>query len=96
MNQVLQLEESKQADPEPQQDVAEDPKPERDPGVSEDVWQELQLAKMLELMEQQRIKEEEEEAKRYWLEILPPFSHSPTSLGAFGGKEASNHVKALE
>ena len=63
------MEESKQAEPEPQEDVARDPNPERDPGVSEDVWQELQLAKMLELMEQQRIKEEEEEAKRYRLEF---------------------------
>ena len=63
------MEESKQAEPEPLEDVARDPKPERDPGVSEDVWQELQLAKMLELMEQQRIKEEEEEAKRYRLEF---------------------------
>ena len=47
--------------------------PIRDPGVEEEVWQELQLAIMREELEKERIKQEEEEARRYCLlvNILP-------------------------
>jgi hypothetical protein len=36
----------------------------RDPGVSEEVWQELELAKMMEAMEAERLREEQEEARK--------------------------------
>ena len=36
----------------------------RDPGVSEEIWQELELAKMMEEMERNRIRLELEEARR--------------------------------
>jgi hypothetical protein len=47
--------------------------PIRDPGVEEEVWQELQLAIMREELEKERIKQEVEEARRYCLlvNILP-------------------------
>ena len=36
----------------------------RDPGVSEEVWQELELAKMMEAMEAERLRAEQEEARK--------------------------------
>ena len=37
----------------------------RDPGVSEEVWQELELAKMMEAMEAERLRVEQEEARKW-------------------------------
>ena len=66
MAQTMETDES-EAQPEPGQDhepaVAE-ANPIRDPGVSEDVWQELEIVKMAEQFERERIRQEEEEAKR--------------------------------
>jgi hypothetical protein len=39
----------------------------RDPGIEEEVWQELQLVIMTEELEKERIKQEEEEAQGYCL-----------------------------
>ena len=92
MNQVPQKKEPRKQDPEPRQDVAREPKFKRDPGVSEGVWQELETAKTQELVEQQKLKEEEEKARGYWLEFLPAFSHYPTPQVQSG---ASKHVTML-
>jgi len=51
-------------DPSPSEDDTTAAQAMRDPGVAEDVWQELEIAKMLELMERERMREEEEEARR--------------------------------
>jgi len=66
MTEDAKMDESKaepEPGPEPDQDVGA-AKPARDPGVSEDVWQELEIAKMLEEIERERIRQEEEDAKR--------------------------------
>ena len=67
MTQTTQMDESKgdsEPGPDPDSNV-EEARPLRDPGVSEDVWQELEISKALEQVERDRLRELEEEAIRF-------------------------------